>query len=552
MATLSFCGAAGTVTGSCSLVREGKAAFLVDCGMFQGNRSVRELNYEPFPFIPAEIDYLLLTHAHIDHSGLLPKLVKHGFKGPVFATPATADLLEFMMLDSAAIQEADIERLNRKQHRRGKQEVEPLYTREDAEELLSRLRTVGYEKWFEPGSGVRARFWNAGHILGSASIEVELSRITPGKKAAKGQASHPVRMLFSGDLGPDEKVFHPEPDAPDGFDYIVCESTYGDRDREDYTLERRREALRKELTEALNRGGNVVIPSFAVERSQELLHDIGVLLARKEIPDATVFLDSPLARKVTEVFVKYARTLDDIAVPEASLFRDPRFRFVESVEESKAINKVNGGAIIISASGMCEAGRIKHHLKNNIWRANATILFVGYQAPGTLGHVIVNGAQDVRIHGQDFKVHANIRQIGNYSAHADQGELIAWIEERAPIHNGLFLNHGEPEARAELRRMLASRGMDADKIFMPEFDETFELAAAARPKSRGKPERRIDEKQLERDWHNDYAAFVLRLGNRLESTSNAGERRTLIGQLSQMLETSGPGNEGVVERDQGE
>ncbi len=362
-----------------------------------------------------------------------------------------------------------MERVNRKQNRRGKQEVEALYTKEDAEELLSRLFTVPYEQWFEPGGGVRARFWNAGHILGSASVEVQFADKSSGQT---------MRMLFSGDLGPDEKVFHPEPDAPEGFDYIVCESTYGDRERDDYTLAKRREVLRKELSEALQRGGNVVIPSFAVERTQELLHDIGVLLARKEIPEATVFLDSPLARKVTEVFAHYANTLDDIAIPNGQLFRDPRFRFVESVEESKAINKVTGGAIIISASGMCEAGRIKHHLKNNIWRKNATILFVGYQAAGTLGHVIVSGTPDVRIHGTDFKVNANIRQIGNYSAHADQSELIAWIEERAPITGALFLNHGEQEARDELRRLLGERGMDVKKILLPQFDETLSLSAA--------------------------------------------------------------------------
>ncbi|MCC2097219.1 MAG: MBL fold metallo-hydrolase [Hyphomicrobiales bacterium] len=525
MANISFYGAAGTVTGSCSHVQSDHASFLVDCGMFQGNRSVRQLNFDSFPFDPRKIDFVLLTHAHIDHSGLLPKLTKHGFRGKVYATPATADLLEFMMMDSASIQESDVERVNRKQRRRGKDELQPLYTQDDARELLSRLETVDYENWFEPGGGVRARFWNAGHILGSASVETQF-----GDKAS-GNTMH---MLFSGDLGPDEKVFHPEPEAPEGFDYIVCESTYGNRDREDYTLEKRREALRKELTEGLRRGGNVVIPSFAVERSQELLHDIGVLLANGEIPDATVFLDSPLARKVTEVFAKYAATLDDIAIDDAQLFRDPRFRFVESVEESKAINNVKGGAIIISASGMCDAGRIKHHLKNNIWNSRSTVLFVGYQAPGTLGHVIVSGASDVRIHGREFKVNARIRQIGNYSAHADQGELLAWIEERLPISGGLFLNHGEQEAREELRRMLAKRGVDETLIFMPGFDETFALTAAA-VQSRGRPAKRIEDAALERDWHNEYAAFILSLANKLEATEDAGARRDLIGRLQDAI-----------------
>ena len=526
MASISFCGAAGTVTGSCSLVQTDNASILVDCGMFQGNRTVRQLNFESFPFDAASVDHVILTHAHIDHSGLLPKLVKHGFKGLVYATPATADLLEFMMMDSAAIQESDIERVNRKQRRRGKEELQPLYTKDDARELLSRLRPIDYETWFTLEGGARVRFWNAGHILGSASAEIQFE---------DAASKNTLRMLFSGDIGPDEKVFHPEPDAPEGFDYIICESTYGNRDRDDYTLEKRRAALQKELDEGLRRGGNVVIPSFAVERSQELLHDIGVLLANKEIPDATVFLDSPLARKVTEVFAKYSATLDDIAIDDAQLFRDPRFRFVESVEESKAINRVKGGAIIISASGMCDAGRIKHHLKNNIWDKRSTVLFVGYQSPGTLGHVITSGKKDVRIHGAEYKVNANIRSIGNYSAHADQGELLAWIEERAPIAGGLFLNHGEQDAREELARLSSERGIDFDKIILPMFDETFTLTAA-KATSKGRGKKRIEDAALERDWHNDYAAFILELANRLEETGDPAARRTMIGKLHQVIE----------------
>lgn len=527
MTTISFCGAAGTVTGSCALLRSAQSAFLVDCGMFQGNRSVRDLNYQPFPFQAQELDFVLLTHAHIDHSGLLPKLIKNGYRGPVYATPATADLLEFMMLDSASIQEGEIERLNRKQHRRNKEELEPLYTTEHARTLLKRLRRIDYGRWFEPGGGVRARFWNAGHMLGSASIECQIP-----------DGSRPLRILFSGDLGPDEKVFHPEPDAPEGFDYILCESTYGDREREDYTLAKRRQVLREELTQALQRGGNVVIPSFAVERSQELLHDIGVLLAQKQIPDARVFIDSPLAHKVTEVFAKYADSLDDLAIANGQLFRDPRFRYVESVDESKALNQVNGGAIIISASGMCEAGRVKHHLRSNIWRANATVLFVGYQAPGTLGHVIVNGASDVRIHGQDYKVNATIRQIGNYSAHADQGELLSWILERGPVSGALFLNHGEQPAREELKRLLVEHGFDESKIMLPQFDDSFTLSssgAKAAAKAKAKPQRRIEASAVERDWHNDYSAFVLQLSNTLEAESDPKRRRALIARLSKQL-----------------
>jgi len=337
-------------------------------------------------------------------------------------------------------------------------------------------------------------------------------------------------MLFSGDLGPDEKVFHPEPDAPEGFDYICSESTYGGRSRDDYTLEARRASLRKELKEGLGRGGNVVIPSFAVERSQELLHDIGVLLARREIPEATVYLDSPLARKVTEVFIKHAGELKDVEVDEAELFRHENIRLVQSVDESKALNQVTRGAVIISASGMCDAGRIKHHLINNIWRPTATVLFVGYQAPGTLGRVIVGGAKDVRIHGNEFKVRARIRQIGNYSAHADQGELGDWILERAPVAGRLFLNHGEDKSRQALRDNLVERGFDPDKIVLPAFDERFELVAGT-ARSKGRVAERIADVALERDWHTDFAALTVELRQRLEAADDGAERRKLLARL---------------------
>lgn len=522
MAQLTFCGAAGTVTGSCSHVETAEASFLVDCGMYQGNRTIKGLNAAPFPFDATKVDFLVLTHAHIDHSGLVPKLAKAGFRGPIYTTAATADLLEFMMLDSAAIQESDAARKSARKMRRGEKPVEPIYTSEDAEQALSQLHTVEYEDVFEPAPGVRIRFWNAGHMLGSASAEVVIR---------EAGASERLRILFSGDLGPEEKAFHPEPDAPEGFDYIVCESTYGARERDDYTLEGRRAILRGELTRALSRGGNVVIPSFAVERSQELLHDIGVLLANKEIPEATVFLDSPLARKVTEVFIKHAAALQDIDVDEDELFRNKRFKLVRSVDESKAINDVKKGAIIISASGMCDAGRVKHHLKNNVWRAESTVLFVGYQAPGTLGHIITGGAKKVRIHGKECVVRAQIRRIGNYSAHAYQRELVDWVLEREPIVGGLFLNHGEDSGREAMRDVLVELGFSADKIFLPRFDESFELVAgSAKSKGRAQDER-VQESQIVRDWHNDFAAFTLDLATELRTCESDGARSALIARL---------------------
>ena len=525
MATLQFCGAAGTVTGSCSHIQSEAATFLVDCGLFQGNKTTQQLNLQPFPFDATKPEFLVLTHAHIDHSGLLPKLTKAGFTGPIYTTPATARLLDFMLRDSAYIQESNAERENKKRERRGQPLIEPQYTIADAEATLKQLRSNDYEEWFEPAKGVRVRFWNAGHLLGSLSAEVETK-----------EKSGTLRLLFSGDLGPEEKAFHPEPDAPTGYDYIICESTYGNRDREDYTLEARRAAMREELNRGLGKGGNVVIPSFAVERSQELLHDIAVLLDSGEIPDANVYLDSPLARKATEVFIDFAGSMEDIEIDSAKLFRHPNFHIVESVEESKAVNRIQKGAIIISASGMCTAGRIKHHLKANIFRPESTILFVGYQSPGTLGHIITSGAKKVRIHGTEYKVRANIRRLGNYSAHADQPELIQWLVERGPVSGGLFLNHGEDESRAVLRDLMAEKGYDASRIFLPQFDESFELVAGGEPaRSIARPEPRIPLDQLENDWHNDYAKFILDLSTKLQATKSPGGRKEIMKQLSETL-----------------
>jgi len=526
MTRMTFCGAAGVVTGSCTLIETGSTRFLVDCGMFQGNRTTRALNAEPFPFDASTVDFVLVTHAHIDHSGLLPKLVKHGFRGPIHATEPTVDLLEFMLLDSASIQESDTERRNRRRRRKNQPEQEPVYTTAHAERALQQMRPLEYEARLEPAKGIHARYWNAGHILGSASVE-----LTMDGGASEGR----LRLLFSGDLGPDEKAFHPDPEAPEGFDYVICESTYGAREREDHTLDQRRATLRTELVAALERGGNVVIPSFAVERSQELLHDIGVLLARREIPEATVYLDSPLARKVTEVFIRHQDALSEVEVDEAKLFRDKHFRMVQSVDESKAINKVKGGAIIISASGMCDAGRVQHHLKNNISSPDATVLFVGYQAPGTLGRYISSGADEVRIHGGHYKVRARVRSIGNYSAHADQGELATWILERRPVIGGLFLNHGEDDGRAALRDVLVERGFDRERVFLPRFDESFELVAGA-AESKGRVAQRVQEEELVHDWHEQYVAFTIDLARRVDSAKDPAERHALLQRLQSALE----------------
>jgi len=529
--TLHFHGASGTVTGSCYRVVHPKGQFLVDCGMFQGNKTVRDLNYKPFPFDPKAIDFLLLTHAHIDHAGLLPRLTHMGYRKPIWATEPTNGLLEYLLPDAAGIQESEADRETKKRSRRAEEPFQPLYVMEDANEALKLRKGVKYEEWITPGPGVRARYWNAGHILGSASIEVEV-------EDSDGKA---IRILFSGDLGPDVKVFWEAPDAPSGYDYILSESTYGGREREDYTLKQRQESLKTEINTALARGGNLVIPTFAVERSQELLHDIGYLIKTGEISPSLVFLDSPLASKVTGVYRKYAAMFDDVELSADELFNDPRFRIVESVDESKAINSIRGGAIIMSASGMADAGRIKHHLRNNLPRANATVLFVGYQAPGTLGQIIQSGAKEVRIHSELVPVRAQVRSLGNYSAHADHSELVAWVTKRLPAHGAIFLTHGEDEERKALRAALMhDDGLAGDQVLMPLLDDAFELRAEGIAGVAHPAERRVDLSQVTADWHNAYASFIIDLSHQLQSAPSDAQRVAVMAALKATLSGTGP------------
>jgi metallo-beta-lactamase family protein len=524
--TLIFHGAAGTVTGSCYRVVHPRGQFLVDCGLFQGNKTVRDLNLKPLPFDPKAIDYLLLTHAHIDHAGLLPKLTANGFQSPMYMTEPTSGLLEYLLPDAAGIQESEAERESRKRGRRAEAPVEPMYTLDDANAALALRKTLKYGEWLEPGPGVRARYWNAGHILGSASIEVEVQN-GDGKT---------VRILFSGDIGPDEKVFYLAPDAPAGFDYIISESTYGGRDRQDRTLPERRAILKTEINDALARGGNLVIPAFAVERSQEMLHDIGMLIRDGEISPQLVFLDSPLASKVTGVYKKYGAMFEDVELSADLLFNDPRFRIVEAVEESKAINSIRGGAIIMSASGMADAGRIKHHLRNNLPRANATVLFVGYQAPGTLGQIIQSGAKEARIHSELVPIRARIRSMDSYSAHADHTELMAWIKARLPAHGALFLTHGEDEEREALRQaIITTHELGGDQVILPLLDDQFELRAEGVAGVVKPPNRRIDLAQVTSDWHNAYAQLVIELSNRLQGAPTDADRLAIINGLKAEL-----------------
>jgi metallo-beta-lactamase family protein len=523
--TLTFHGACATVTGSCFELRTKRAGVLIDCGMFQGTKTVRELNYRPFPFDPRGIGQVLLTHAHIDHSGLLPKLVRDGFAGPIHATRATLDLLRFMLPDSAHIQETEVARLNARNRTRGRPAVTPIYTQADAEAALRLGRAHTYGAWIDVVAGIRARLWNAGHILGSASIEVEV-----------GDGTDPLRLLFAGDLGPDEKAFHPDPDAPAGFDHLVVESTYGDRDRPDVTLAQRLDHLEREVRDAFAAGGNLLIPAFAVERTQELLDGLADLMGAGRIPRAPIYIDSPLAREITRVFARHGDTLSE-GVAGSGLFRGAEIRFTESVAESKALNQVHRGAIILAASGMCEAGRIRHHLKNNLWRPEATVLFVGYQAAGTLGHLILSGERRVSIAGEEVEVRARIRSIEAFSAHADQGELVAWVRERLPVRGAIFLVHGDPPAMRALRERLVAIGCDPTRIVTPELDQGYDLTPTTGPVAHPAPARLDAGRAAAReDWHNAHARLRLDIAEALRRLPDDAARERLIARLRAQLE----------------
>ena len=488
---LSFHGAARTVTGSCFRLETEHGQVLIDCGLFQGSKSVKELNYVPFPFPPNEITAVVLSHAHIDHSGLLPKLLKEGFLGPIYATPATTDLAGVMLPDSAHIQEIEVKHLNERNVRRGHKSVKPIYVAEDAVACLERFRPTPYATWFDVSPDVRARLWNAGHLLGSASVELEIRGV---------DVDRPLRVLFSADVGPNFKLLHPDPDAPHRLDYVICEGTYGDRDRADATAESRRILLRDEVLTARNPNGAILIPSFAVERAQELISDLVQLMDEGALPIIQIYVDSPLATRTSRVFGRHAADLDD----GKDLIRGLNSRnvhFTETVEQSKALDRLRGFHIVIAASGMCEAGRIRFRLKNWLWRDEATILFVGFQAQGTLGRILQDGAAAVKIQGEEFKVHARIRSIESYSGHADGPELVDWIGKRRPIHQNLFLVHGEERALFALQARLNDI-VDSDKIVLPAIDETFELTARGAHHVQSFVPPRIDRQKTA---HLDYA-----------------------------------------------
>lgn len=472
---ITFLGAAREVTGSCFLVETDRVRFLVDCGLIQGGHEAALRNHQPFAFDPESIDFVLLTHAHIDHSGLLPRLVKAGFSGPIHTTAATTDLLEVMLPDSGYIQEKDAERARRyrKSSRGRKETLTPLYTQQDAHDSLEQVQPARYDQELTPGPGVRCGFRDAGHILGSAIIEVWVSEGDQTKK-----------LVFSGDLGQPGRPILRDPTAIRDADYLIIESTYGDRHHKNLT------ATEDELVEIVERTletGNVIVPAFAVGRTQEVIYHLHRLSREGRLSDLKIFVDSPMATRVTRITHQHMELFDENARQLAgwyALSSDlPYLHFTASVEESMALNKIRSGAIIISASGMCTAGRIKHHLRHNLPRRECSVLITGFQARGTLGRRLVDDAEQVRIFGHDVPVHASVHTVGGLSAHADQAALLAWSASFDKPPTQTFVVHGEETAALTFaERLQTDRGWT---VTVPKPGQSFELietASQAEPK----------------------------------------------------------------------
>ncbi|HIW17460.1 MAG TPA: MBL fold metallo-hydrolase [Firmicutes bacterium] len=467
---LTFIGAAHEVTGSCSLIELGGKFIMVDCGMEQGQN---EFENVPLPVSPSLIECVFLTHAHIDHSGLLPLLYKNGFSGPIYATEATCNLCRIMLRDSAHIQESDAEWKSRKAMRSGHAAVEPLYTIDDAEGAIAKLRPVPYGQQIQVMESVFVRFSDIGHLLGSSCVELWLTENGETKK-----------IVFSGDVGNSHQPIINDPKPVDEADYVVIESTYGDRlhgtEQHDYVTE-----LARDIQDAFDRGGNLVIPSFAVGRTQEMLYFIREIKDRGLVhghDGFKVYVDSPLAIEATSIFLQCDRSCFD---PEATALLDAGinplvFDGLElsvSSEDSKAINFNSEPKVIIAASGMCEAGRIRHHLKHNLWRHDSIILFVGYQAVGTLGRAIYDGAESVKLFGEEIAVNAEIRYLAGKSGHADRDGLLNWINSFETRPGTVFVNHGESASCENFAELL--RGEGYAKVYAPYSGMEYDLAADA-------------------------------------------------------------------------
>ncbi len=488
---IKFCGAATGVTGSCHLLTWRGHQILLDCGQFQGGRAQEAMNFEPFPFDPREIECVILSHAHIDHCGRLPLLVKRGFKGTIYCTKATADLLEIMLIDSAYIHEKEAEWKNKKNQRAGRPLIEPLYTYQDAVEALTHVSPVLYDQLKEINDSAHLVFNDAGHILGSAIVELW---VTEEKKTSK--------IVFSGDLGVMDRPILRDPTRIKKADYVIMETTYGNRNhpKEHAGME----ALLDIVEKTVARGGTVVIPSFAVGRTQELIYEFNKYYAtdnkyRKTLDKIKIYIDSPMATKATEVFKENAQVFDEETKSYLLEGNNPldfdNLVFTKTTEESKALNADKNPKIIISASGMCEAGRIRHHLRYNLWDKNASIIFVGYQAEGTLGRSLLEGLDEAILFGEPVKVRAQIHNLQGFSGHADQQGLLWWLGGFKIKPKKLFLVHGEVEAKRDFATLIKEK-LGYDGVVISQITQ-YRLESGEELSKEENLQELVDEKMLE-------------------------------------------------------
>jgi len=461
---IHFYGACEMVTGSCFILETEDFRLLVDCGLFQGSKIVKELNYGEFSFDPRTIDAVILTHAHTDHSGLIPKLVKNGYSGPIYATRETTELCAIMFPDSGYIQEMEVERKNRKLSRANAPLLTPIYTAEDGHKAMDSFIPINYDESLLLNKNITAVFHDAGHILGSAHVLIE---ITEGDRKTK--------VLFSGDVGSFDQPYIEDPSIIDQADIIIIETTYGNRVREGKT--NRLELLAEAINDGYSKGGKIIIPAFAVERTQDLLYYLNILQLENKIPIMPIYIDSPLAVAATKVFTRNTHNFDE---ETAGLIEDgnnpltmENLKFSVTTADSIALNNSSEQAIIISASGMADAGRIKHHLKHNLWRSNATVIFVGYQAEGSLGRRLIDGANEVTIHGERICVNANIVNLLGFSGHADRNELLAWVKKAGNHAHSIVLVHGETDSIQSFAQVIEEEL--GKKAIIPELGEQIEF-----------------------------------------------------------------------------
>ncbi len=461
---ITFLGAARTVTGSCYLVEVGGRKVLVDCGMFQGSKLIKAFNEKEFLFNPGEIDAVILTHAHVDHSGLLPKLIKQGYSGPIHATKSTYELCSILLPDSAHIQESDAELANRKGMRAGKKSVEPLFTVDDAAKTMRYFKIHDFGDEFSVIPGISICFRVAGHILGSAFVEMCVKE--------DGKETH---LIFTGDIGQPNQPIIEDPSSLQDADFIITESTYGNRVHEAYDKEGE---LANIINDTVERGGNVIIPAFAVGRTQVLLYYFQKMQAEGRIPEVPIYVDSPMANKATQITMVNPSEYDEEAralyeMQGRKLVSMHNLHFTTTAQESASLNNIAGSKIILSASGMCDAGRILHHLKHNLWEDKNSVIIAGYQAEGSLGRQLIDGAKKVRIMGETIQVAAHIYNMKGYSAHADKEQLLAWYSAMKQAPKAFFVTHGEADAAMTLADLLAKKLGTA--TYVPHFGDCVEI-----------------------------------------------------------------------------